>query len=110
MFDDFVESLYQFFVVVGISCATLCGHLFGGAIVVYFGYHYFDLVEWFVLVSAGGLGWEVHFALWVAALLGVEAVLVFVMMLAMWVLYWRLALWCAFRLTLENLVNLQRVG
>ena len=48
--------------------ATMCGHSLGGAIAVHFGYHYPERVERLVLVSAGGLGREVHPVLRAAAL------------------------------------------
>lgn len=110
LLDDFAESLHQFFKAVGIECATVCGHSLGGAIAVHFGYHYPDAVERLVLVSAGGLGREVHFALRAAALPGAEAALAFAMTPAMRSLYRRPALRRALRLTPENLVNLQRAG
>jgi pimeloyl-ACP methyl ester carboxylesterase len=110
LLDDFADSLNEFFAALGIKRATICGHSLGGAIAVHFGYHYPDAVERLVLVSAGGLGREVHFALRAAALPGARAALALAMRPPMRALYSRPVLRRALRLTPENLVNLRRAG
>jgi pimeloyl-ACP methyl ester carboxylesterase len=60
LLPDFADSLAKFFEAAGIVDATVCGHSLGGAIAVTFAYHHPDLVSRLVLVSAGGLGREVH--------------------------------------------------
>jgi pimeloyl-ACP methyl ester carboxylesterase len=60
LLPDFAIALDEFFDVIGVAAATVCGHSFGGAITVHFGYHYPHRVTRQVLVSAGGLGREVN--------------------------------------------------
>ena len=110
LLDDFAASLDAFFTDVGITGATVCGHSLGGAIAIHFGYHYPQHVARFVLVSAGGLGREVHLMLRAAALPGAPRVLDLMMRPAMTRLYRRPGLHRALRLTPENLVNLRRAG
>lgn len=110
LLDDFADSLHGFLAALGIEKATICGHSLGGAIAVHFGYHYPDAVERLVLVSAGGLGREVHFALRAAALPGARAALALAMHPALQAVYRRPALRRALRLTPENLRNLRRTG
>jgi pimeloyl-ACP methyl ester carboxylesterase len=74
LLDDFAHSLDQFCAALGIDSATLCGHSLGGAIAVHFAYHYPARVQRLVLVSAGGLGREVTWALRLLSLRGAEQV------------------------------------
>jgi pimeloyl-ACP methyl ester carboxylesterase len=106
--DDFAASLDAFFVAVGVERATVGGHSLGGAIAVHFGYHYPERVERLVLVSAGGLGREVHPVLRAAALPGAPLVLGAAMRPWLVRLYGRPGLHRALRLTPENVANLRR--
>lgn len=110
LLDDFAASLDAFFEAAGIESATLCGHSLGGAIAVHFGYHFPKRVSALVLVSAGGLGREVHPMLRAAALPGATRVLALAMRPRLLRLYGRPGVHRALRLTPENLVNLRRAG
>jgi pimeloyl-ACP methyl ester carboxylesterase len=107
---DFVESLAEFMDALGIATATLCGHSFGGAIAMFFGTRHAERVERVVLVSAGGLGREVHPLLRAAALKVAPPVLRIAMGPRMRRLYARPELHRALRLTAENVANLRRAG
>jgi pimeloyl-ACP methyl ester carboxylesterase len=108
LLDDFAVSLDAFLAAIGVERATVGGHSLGGAIAVHFGYHYPERVERLILVSAGGLGREVHPLLRAAALPG--APLVLGAALRPWLLRWygRPGLHRALRLTPENVANLRR--
>ncbi|MDP9093948.1 MAG: alpha/beta fold hydrolase [Actinomycetota bacterium] len=108
--EDFAASLHSFFLALAIAPATICGHSLGGAIAVHFGYHYPEHVRRLVLVSAGGLGREVHPLLRAAALPGAPALLHAAMRPGLQRLYRRPALHRALRRTPDNLVNLRRAG
>ena len=108
LLDDFALSLDAFLDAVGVPAATFAGHSLGGAIAVHFGARFPDRVRRLVLVSAGGLGREVHPVLRAASLPIAPSVL----RLA---LHPRLARWYAqprlhrtLRLTPDNLANLRR--
>lgn len=107
---DFAESLARFMDAVGISRATLCGHSFGGAIAMFFGTRYPERVDRVVLVSAGGLGREVHPVLRAAALRVAPRVMRAAMSPRMRRLYARPELHKALRLTPDNVTNLRRAG
>jgi len=108
--DDFAESVAAFFVEAGIERATLCGHSLGGAIAVHFGYHYPSLVDGLVLVSAGGLGREVHPVLRAATIPGAERILEAAVRPSMQRVYRWPRLQRLLRLTPDNVVNLRRAG
>jgi pimeloyl-ACP methyl ester carboxylesterase len=110
LLDDFAESLARFLDALGIPSATLCGHSFGGAIAMYFGTRYPERVERVVLVSAGGLGREVHPMLRAAALRVAPAVLRVVTGPRLRRLYASPGLHRALRLTPDNLTNLRRAA
>ncbi len=110
LLDDFAAFLAQFLPTVGVSSATLIGHSFGGAIAVHFAHHYPQFAQRLVLVSAGGLGREVHPVLRAAALPGAERVLAAATAPPMWRIYRRPGLHRLLRLTPENLVNLRRAA
>jgi pimeloyl-ACP methyl ester carboxylesterase len=110
LLDDFAGSLAAFFAEVGIEHATVCGHSLGGAIAVHFGYHHPALVEGLVLVSAGGLGREVHPVLRAAAIPGAERILDAAVRPSMRRLYRWPRLHRLLRLTPDNVVNLRRAG
>jgi pimeloyl-ACP methyl ester carboxylesterase len=110
LLNDFADSLAGFFDALGIRSATLCGHSLGGAIAVHFGYHHPERVKRLVLVSAGGLGREVHLVLRAAALPGAPGVLGLAMRPALQRFYRHPSLHRALRLTPDNLVNLGRAG
>jgi pimeloyl-ACP methyl ester carboxylesterase len=107
---DFVDSLAAFMDALGLPSATLCGHSFGGAISMFFGTRHPERVERVVLVSAGGLGREVHPVLRAAALRVAPTVLRLAMSPRMRRFYARPGLHRALRLTPENVTNLRRAG
>jgi pimeloyl-ACP methyl ester carboxylesterase len=110
LLSDFAESLAGFMNAIGVRSATLCGHSFGGAIAMYFGTRYPDRVDRVVLVSAGGLGREVHPVLRAAALRIAPRVLRAAMSPRMRRFYARPGLHRALRLTPDNVANLRRAG
>lgn len=110
LLTDFADSLADFFAAVDIARATICGHSLGGAIAVHFAYHHPELVQALVLVSAGGLGREVHPVLRAAALPGSERVLAAAVRPTMQRVYRSPRLHRLLRLTPDNLVNLRRAG
>jgi pimeloyl-ACP methyl ester carboxylesterase len=107
---DFAESLGHFLDAVGVPSATLCGHSFGGAIAMYFGTRHPERVERVVLVSAGGLGREVHPVLRAAALPVAPVVLRAALRPRLRRLYRRPGLHRALRLTPDNVTNLRRAA
>jgi pimeloyl-ACP methyl ester carboxylesterase len=110
LLDVFADSLAGFLDVLEIPSATLCGHSFGGAIAIHFGVDYPKRLDRLVLVSAGGLGKEVHPVLRAATLPVAPAVLRAAMRPRMLRLYRRPELHRALRLTPDNLVNLRRAA
>jgi pimeloyl-ACP methyl ester carboxylesterase len=110
LLDDFSDSLARFLDVLGIPAATLCGHSLGGAVAVHFGTRYPERLERLVLVSAGGLGREVHPVLRAASLPVAPVVLRAAMRPTLRRLYRRPELHRALRLTPENVVNLRRAA
>jgi pimeloyl-ACP methyl ester carboxylesterase len=110
LLTDFAASLRQFLDALDIPSATLCGHSFGGAIAMYFGTRHPDRVERVVLVSAGGLGREVHPVLRAASLPVAPAVLRIALGPRLRRIYRRPGLHRALRLTPENVVNLRRAA
>lgn len=108
LLDDFAASLDAFFSAAGIERATVGGHSLGGAIAVHLGYHYPRRVERLILVSAGGLGREVHPMLRAAALPGASVLLDAALHPWLVRLYGRPGLHRALRLTPENVTNLRR--
>jgi pimeloyl-ACP methyl ester carboxylesterase len=108
LLDDFAVSLEGFFQALGIERAAVGGHSLGGAIAVHFGYHYPERVERLILVSAGGLGREVHPVLRAAALPGASLVLGAVLRPRLMRLYGRPQLHRALWLTPDNVANLRR--
>jgi pimeloyl-ACP methyl ester carboxylesterase len=110
LLSDFSESLGAFMDALALPRATLCGHSFGGAIAMYFGSRNAERVERIVLVSAGGLGREVHPVLRAAALPVAPAVLRAALRPRLRRLYGRPGLHRALRLTPDNVVNLRRAA
>ena len=110
LLDDFADSLRDLFDVLGIASATVCGHSLGGAVAVHLRHRHPARVERLVLVSAGGLGREVHPLLRAAALPVAPAVLRLATRPTLRRLYRRPELHRALRLTDDNLVNLRRAG
>lgn len=108
LLPDFAASLESFLDALDIERATLCGHSLGGAIAVHYGYHHPERVAALVLVSAGGLGREVHPVLRAAALPGAERVFGWAMHPGLQRLYRRVAMSPVLGLTDENLANLRR--
>lgn len=110
LLDDFAESLVAFLDALDVPAATLCGHSLGGAIAMHVGFQHPERMRRLVLVSAGGLGRELHPLLRAAAL----PVAPIVVRLAMrpWIRRWYAhpRLHRALRLTPDNLVNLRRAG
>jgi pimeloyl-ACP methyl ester carboxylesterase len=110
LLSDFAASLDAFLAAAGVDRATVCGHSLGGAIAVHFAYHYPQRVQRLVLVSAGGLGREVHPVLRVAAVRGTERVLAAAVAPLLLRVYRNPRLHRMLRLTPENIVNLRRAG
>jgi pimeloyl-ACP methyl ester carboxylesterase len=110
LLEDFARCLDGFLDALGLPTATLCGHSLGGAVAVHFGFHHPGRVSRLVLVSAGGLGREVHPVLRAAALPGAPRVLGWAMAPGLQRLYGSPALHRLLRLTPENVVNLRRAG
>jgi pimeloyl-ACP methyl ester carboxylesterase len=110
LLDDFADSLDAFLAAVGIERATVCGHSLGGAIAVHFGDRYPDRIERLVLVSAGGLGREVHPMLRAASLRVAPPVLAAVTGPRLRRVYRHPRLHRLLKLTPDNLVNLRRAG
>ena len=110
LLTDFADSLAAFLDAVGVPAATLCGHSFGGAIAMYFGSRHPDRVERIVLVSAGGLGREVHPVLRAATLPVAPAVLRIALRPGLVRLYRHPRFHRALRLTPDNVTNLRRAG
>jgi pimeloyl-ACP methyl ester carboxylesterase len=110
LLSDFAESLEQFMDALGLASATLCGPSFGGAIAMYFGSRHPARVARVVLVSAGGLGREVHPVLRAAALPVAPVVLRAALRPRLRRLYRRPGLHRALGLTEENIVNLRRAA
>ena len=110
LLDDFAEQLHGFFDAIGLTDATLCGHSLGGAIAVHFGYHYPERMRRLVLVSAGGLGREVHVALRAAALPGADRVLGLALRPRLRRLYRHPRVHRLLRLTPDNVANLRRAA
>lgn len=110
LLDDFADSLRDFLDAVGVASATLCGHSLGGAVAVHFGNRYPDRLRRLVLVSAGGLGREVHPMLRAATLPVAPAVLRVATGQRLRRLYGRPGLHRALRLTPDNVTNLRRAG
>lgn len=108
--DDFAAQLCDVYAALGLQQATLCGHSLGGAIAVHFGYHHPDRVRRLVLVSAGGLGREVHPVLRAAALPIAPPLLGWAMRPRLRAVYRSPRLHRLLRLTPDNLVNLSRAG
>jgi pimeloyl-ACP methyl ester carboxylesterase len=110
LLSDFTESLADFLDALDVPAATLCGHSFGGAIAMYFGAQHPDRVARLVLVSAGGLGREVHPVLRAAALPIAPIVLRAALRPRLRRLYRRPGLHRALRLTPDNVANLRRAA
>jgi pimeloyl-ACP methyl ester carboxylesterase len=110
LLTDFADSLARFLDALDVRAATLCGHSFGGAIAMFFGTRHPDRVDRVVLVSAGGLGREVHPLLRAAALRVAPVVLRAALRPRLRRLYGRPGLHRALRLTPENVTNLRRAA
>jgi pimeloyl-ACP methyl ester carboxylesterase len=110
LLDDFAESVRDFLDVLGIGSATLCGHSLGGAVAMHFAVLYPRRIDGLVLVSAGGLGREVHPLLRAASLPIAPAVLRVATAPRLRRIYGHGRLHRALRLTPDNLTNLRRAG
>lgn len=110
LLDDFALSLRDFLDALGLERVVLGGHSFGGAIAVHFATRYRERLSHLVLVSAGGLGREVHAALRAAALPVAPALLRAMTGPRLRRVYRRPELHRALGLTPENVTNLRRAG
>jgi pimeloyl-ACP methyl ester carboxylesterase len=110
LLSDFARHLHGLFGAIGLDRATLCGHSLGGAIAVHFAYHYPQHVQRLVLVSAGGLGREVHVMLRAGALPIAPRVVEWAMRPRLRAVYADPRLHRLLRLTPDNIANLQRAG
>lgn len=110
LLDDFADSLRYFFDELGIKAATIAGHSLGGAVATYFGSRHPTYVQRLVLVSAGGLGREVHPVLRAAALPIAPRLLDVAAHRRLHRLYGHPRFHQALRLTPDNVVNLRRAA
>lgn len=110
LLDDFADSLAAFLDALDVPTATLCGHSLGGAVAVHFGFDHPSRVQALVLVSAGGLGREVHPVLRAAALPVAPAMLGLALRPRLRRWYGRPGLHRALRLTPDNVTNLRRAA
>jgi pimeloyl-ACP methyl ester carboxylesterase len=110
LLDDFADSLRYFLDEVGIKSVTVAGHSLGGAVAIYFAARHPTYVERLVLVSAGGLGREVHPVLRAAALPIAPRLLDVAAHRRLHRFYTHPRLHQALRLTPDNLVNLRRAA
>jgi pimeloyl-ACP methyl ester carboxylesterase len=110
LLDDFADSLAAFFAALELGPATVCGHSLGGAIAVHFAAAHPACVQRLVLVSAGGLGREVHPLLRAAALPVAPPLLRLAMSGRARRVYRSPAVHRALKLTPDNLVNLRRAA
>ncbi|WP_375481878.1 alpha/beta fold hydrolase [uncultured Jatrophihabitans sp.] len=107
---ELAASVKAFLDAVGVESATLCGHSWGGAIAMAVASEYPATVDALVLVSAGGLGREVHPLLRAAALPVAPYVLRAATRPRLRRWYNHPRVHRALRLTEDNLVNLRRAG
>jgi pimeloyl-ACP methyl ester carboxylesterase len=110
LLDDFADSLLAFLDALEVPAATLCGHSLGGAVAVHFGAAHPARVERLILVSAGGLGREVHPVLRAAALPIAPAVLDLALRPRLRRYYASPRVHRVLRLTPDNLTNLRRAS
>jgi pimeloyl-ACP methyl ester carboxylesterase len=110
LLEDFVVSLRDFLDVLGVEKAALCGHSFGGAIAMSFATRERSRISHLVLVSAGGLGREVHAMLRAASFRFAPAILRAATSPQLRRIYRRPALHRALGLSPDNLTNLRRAG
>ncbi|MGN6606049.1 MAG: alpha/beta fold hydrolase [Jatrophihabitans sp.] len=110
LLEDFADSLCCFLDALGIRRVALCGHSFGGAVAVAFAERHRDRIGHLVLVSAGGLGREVHPVLRAAALPVAPALLRLATGPRMRRLYAHPRLHRLLGLTPDNVTNLRRAG
>jgi pimeloyl-ACP methyl ester carboxylesterase len=68
----YASGLRDFLAVIGIPCATIAGHSFGGGVAMQLAYQHPECAERLVLVGSGGLGREVSWMLRLLALPGSE--------------------------------------
>ncbi|MEO7288907.1 MAG: alpha/beta hydrolase [Jatrophihabitantaceae bacterium] len=106
----FAASLYELLTGLGIESITVVGHSLGGAIGMQLAHDYPDLVHRLVLVSAGGLGRQVHPMLRVATLPGAHRVLKLVVNERTAAIYRAPRLHRSLRLSPEVVANLGRAG
>jgi pimeloyl-ACP methyl ester carboxylesterase len=106
----FADSLFRLLTVLGASSVTVVGHSLGGAIAMQLAHDHPELVDRLVLVSAGGLGRQVHPMLRVASLPGAHRVLRLVVNERTAALYRAPRLHRSLRLSPEAVANLSRAG
>ncbi|GAB2479332.1 alpha/beta fold hydrolase [Jatrophihabitans fulvus] len=110
LLDDFADSLRDFLDAVDVEQAVLVGHSLGGAISVHFAARYPGRVSRLVLVSAGGLGREVHPVLRACALPIAPAVLWLITRRPLRRVYRHPRVHRWLRLAPERVENLRRFG
>lgn len=108
--EDFAESLEAFFDALNLADVTVVGHSLGGAIAVHTAATYPERIARLVLVSAGGLGREVHPVLRAAALPIAPVLLRLASGPRTRRVYGSPRLHRMLRLTPDNLVNLRRAS
>ena len=106
----FAASLHALLLELDVRSVTVIGHSLGGAIAMQLTHDHTELVHRLVLVSAGGLGRQVHPILRVATLPGAHRVLRLVVNERIAPLYRAPRLHRSLRLTPELVTNLSRAG
>ena len=107
LFADHLDELLD---TLSVPAATVVGHSLGGAIAMALGYAHPDRVQRLVLVSAGGLGREVHPILRAASLPGSRAVLCLTVNRRTGAILGSARLHRRLRIPPDTVVNLSRAG
>jgi pimeloyl-ACP methyl ester carboxylesterase len=107
---DFAESLDTLLTELEVRPVAVVGHSFGGAVAMQLAHRHSELVQRLVLVSAGGLGRQVHPLLRAAALPGAHSLVRVMLNERTAALYRRPGLHRSLRLSPDVIANLGRAG
>lgn len=110
LLEDFADSVRDFLDALEVPAATLCGHSLGGAIAMAFAHRHPRRLQSLVLVSAGGLGREVHPLLRAASTRLAPGVLRVATARRLRRVYAHPRVHRVLRLTPDNVTNLRRAG